>query len=196
VLPAGARAAPGVTPGEAGMRPPSVRRAGPADSAGIARVHVRSWQAGYRGLLTGDELAGDSEAERDATWSGLMTDGGGPVVLVAENDAKIVGFCAVATPSRDPDAAHDVAEVAALYVDPSAWGTGVGRALMEVALEPLRAGPWLAVTLWVMSGNERAHGFYGRLGFTADGARRSDRAGSEVRLRASLEPSKGRGRTA
>jgi hypothetical protein len=29
----------------------SVRRAGPGDEAEVAGVHVRSWQAGYRGLL-------------------------------------------------------------------------------------------------------------------------------------------------
>ena len=179
-----------------GVDAPSVRRAALADAAAIARVHVRSWQAGYRGLLTGDELAGDSETERDATWRGLLSDEGGPIVWVAEHDEEVVGFCALATPSRDPDAAGDVAEVAALYVDPGAWRTGVGRALMDSALAPLRAGPWREVTLWVMVGNERAHRFYERFGFTADGARRSDRAGTEVRLRASLEPSRGRRRTA
>ena len=163
-----------------------VRRAVADDAGAIARVHVRSWRAGYRGLLTGDELDGPCEAEREAMWRELLADGGGPGVLVAEHDEGVVGFCAVAVPSRDPDAGRDVAEIAALYVDPSAWRAGVGGALMDQALSLVRAGPSVAMTLWVMSGNERAHRFYARFEFVADGARRSDRAGTEVRLRAPL----------
>ncbi|HEY1568800.1 MAG TPA: GNAT family N-acetyltransferase [Solirubrobacteraceae bacterium] len=167
--------------------PLSVRRAAVADAGAIARVHVRSWQAGYRGLLSGGELEGPPEAQREAIWREVLEQEGGPVVLVAEHDEAIVGFCAVATQSRDADAAGDVAEIGALYVEPRAWRAGVGRALIDEALKPLRSGPWREVTLWVMSGNERAHRFYERAGFSADGARRSDRAGTEVRLRASLE---------
>lgn len=174
----------------------TVRPAVLADAGAIARVHVRSWQAGYAGLLAGDELEGPSEAQRDAMWREVLGDGGGLIVSVAEHDDAIVGFCAVAAPSCDTDAAGDVAEIRALYIDPSAWRTGAGRALMEEALETLRGGPWDEVTLWVMAGNERAHRFYGQFGFTADGERRSDRAGTEVRLRASLERWSGRDRTA
>jgi GNAT superfamily N-acetyltransferase len=166
----------------------TVRPAVLADTGAIASVHVRSWQAGYAGLLAGDQLRGPSEAQRDAMWHEVLGGGGGLIVSVAEHDDAIVGFCAVAAPSSDTDAAGDVAEVRALYVDPSAWRTGAGRALMEAALEALRAGSWREVTLWVMDGNERAHRFYGQFGLTADGARRSDRAGTEVRLRAPLKP--------
>lgn len=165
----------------------SVRPAVLDDAGAIARVHVRSWQVGYAGLLAGDQLEGPSEAQRDAMWRELLSDLGGLIVFVAAHDDAIVGFCTVAAPSRDADAAGDVAEIGALYVDPSAWRTGAGRALMAEALRPLHAGPWREVTLWVMSGNERAHRFYERFGFTADGAQRSDRAGTEVRQRASLE---------
>jgi GNAT superfamily N-acetyltransferase len=178
-----------VSEGLTETRPPLTVRPAVLDDAGaIARVHVRSWQAGYAGLLAGDQLQGPSEAQRDAMWREVLGDGAGLIVSVAEHGDAIVGFCAVAAPGRDLDAAGDVAEIGALYVDPSAWRTGAGRALMAAALAPLRAGPWREVTLWVMSGNERAHRFYGQFGFTADGAQRSDRAGTEVRLRASLEP--------
>jgi ribosomal protein S18 acetylase RimI-like enzyme len=166
---------------------PNVRHASVADAGAIARVHVRSWRAGYRGLLTGSELEGPSEEQRETIWREVLQEEGGPVVLVAEHEAAIAGFCATAAPSRDADAARDVAEIGALYVDPGAWRAGIGRALMDEALRALRAGPWREVTLWVMSGNEPAHRFYQRFGFTADGGRRSDRAGTEVRLRAPLE---------
>lgn len=168
--------------------PAIIRRAIAADAGAVARVHVRSWRAGYRGLLSGEELAGPSEAQRDTMWQGLLEQEAGPTVFVAEVDDAIVGFCAVATPSHDADVGHDVAEIDALYVDPVAWRTGVGRALLREALGSLRDGPWREMTLWVMSDNERAHRFYGQFGWVADGRQRSDRAGTEVRLRASLEP--------
>jgi hypothetical protein len=33
-----------------------VRAAIPDDAAGVAKVHVRAWQVGYRGLLAGKDL--------------------------------------------------------------------------------------------------------------------------------------------
>jgi GNAT superfamily N-acetyltransferase len=40
-------------------------------------------------------------------------------------------------PSRDDDEEDRVAEIGAIYVHPDAWRTGIGRALMDVALGDL-----------------------------------------------------------
>src|SRR5215207_562222 len=97
----------------------------------------------------------------------------------------VVGFCAVAAPSRDEDADDDVAEIAAICVDPDAWRVGVGRALMDVALADLRADGWRWVTLWVLAENHPARDFYARFGFEPDGAEMTheSRREKEVRLR-------------
>jgi GNAT superfamily N-acetyltransferase len=70
-------------------------------------------------------------------------------------------------------------------VHPDAWRTGIGRALMDVALGDLRAAGWRWVTLWVLAENQQARAFYARFGFPPDGAEMTDeRSGEkEIRLR-------------
>ena len=58
----------------------------------------------------------------------------------------------------------------AIYLAPTAWSTGAGRALMDTALAGLRAGGYRRVVLWVLTGNARARRFYGKAGFAPDGA--------------------------
>jgi L-amino acid N-acyltransferase YncA len=145
-----------------------VRRAVPADARAIAEVHVRSWQAGYRGLMPDDVLDGLSVAEREPRWRDGLSDGS--TVFVAEKDGELIGFCGLSEPSRDEDAGEGVAEVASIYIDPRAWRAGAGRALMDVALGHLRAGGWREATLWVLRENQGALDFYAAHGFRPDGA--------------------------
>jgi GNAT superfamily N-acetyltransferase len=136
-----------------------------------------------------DELLdGLSVAEREEAWREALTADESSEVYVAVDDGAVVGFCAVATPSRDSDAADRTAEIGAIYVRPDVWRTGVGRALMDVALRDLQAGGWRWVTLWVLAKNQQARGFYGRFGFEPDGAEMAhERSGeTEVRLRGSI----------
>ncbi len=162
-----------------------VRQAVPEDASAIAAVHVGSWQAAYRGLLPDELLDGLSAAQREVTWREAMTGDARPAVYVAVVDGAVVGFCAVAAPGRDSDVADDTAEIGAIYVDPGLWRTGVGRALMDVALRDLRADGWRWVTLWVLAENEPAREFYARFGFEPDGAELTHEpsGGKEVRLR-------------
>ncbi len=51
-----------------------------------------------------------------------------------------------------------------LYLDRSAWGTGLASGLLELAL-PDRADAYL----WIVEGNDRAQRFYARHGFLGDG---------------------------
>jgi RimJ/RimL family protein N-acetyltransferase len=165
-----------------------VRQAVPEDAAAIATVHVGSWQAAYRGLMPDALLDGLSVTQREVTWRDALSDDQGPAVYVAVQDGAVVGFCAVAAPGRDSDAADDSAEIGAIYVDPGLWRTGVGRALMDVALRDLRAGGWRSVTLWVLAENHQARHFYARLGFEPDGAEMTHEpsGGTEVRLRGAI----------
>ena len=109
-------------------------------------------------------------------------------VYVAVEDGVVVGFRAVAAPSRDDDAEDGVAEIGAIDAEPDVWRTGVGRALMDVALADLRGGGWRWVTLWVLAENRQARDFYARFGFGPDGAEVAHEGSGEkeVRLRGSI----------
>jgi GNAT superfamily N-acetyltransferase len=166
-----------------------VRRAVPADSRAIAAIHVRAWQVAYRGLVPDDLVAGLSAERREVFWREAAAGGDGthPVFVAVGNDA-LLGFCATAVPSRDQDTGEDVAEIAAIYVSPDVWGSGVGTGLMDAALSEVRARGCHSVTLWVLADNRLARDFYARFGFAPEGAETIHEASgqTEVRLRASL----------
>lgn len=52
-----------------------VRRATPADAAGMAKVHVESWRETYRGVMSDDVLDDpDFVARRERFWEAALTD--------------------------------------------------------------------------------------------------------------------------
>jgi GNAT superfamily N-acetyltransferase len=62
-----------------------------------------------------------------------------------------------------------VGEVHTIYLDPAVWGTGAGAALLDAALDEMRAAAYRSATLWTLGTNERARRFYERRGWRADG---------------------------
>lgn len=138
-----------------------LRPAVPADAPAVARVHVRAWQAGYRGLMPAEYLDGLRPEDRAARYTFGRPDG--PRTTVALLDGTIVGFSTINGPL-----------LAALNVDPDAWSRGVGRALIAQARADLAAAGVTEANLWVLVGNTRAERFYTRDGWTTDGTRRSE----------------------
>lgn len=152
----------------------TVRVARPADAAGIGLVHVRSWQAAYRGHFPQDFLDNLDPVQRGEGWRRQLDLGLGPdqVLLVSEIATKVVGFVN-AGPCRDEDA-DGRGEIYALYVLPELWGRGLGRELMAAALDALAGLGFEEVTLWVLEGNHRARRFYEAGGWSVDGATKTD----------------------
>jgi ribosomal protein S18 acetylase RimI-like enzyme len=166
----------------------SLRQVARTDRDEIAAVHVNAWLVGYRGIVSDELLDGLTVEQATATWSDWLGAAELPPVTVAVRDGVLVGFCWVATPSRDEDADERVAEVTVLNVRPDAWRSGVGTALMHDALDRFRSDGWRAVTLWLADGNQRAQSFYEHLGFELDGgAGLHDGTGArKVRMRLEL----------
>jgi GNAT superfamily N-acetyltransferase len=148
-----------------------LRRAEPADALAVAEVHVRSWQAAYRGLLPDDYLDGLRPEERAERYTFGDRAPDRPATIVAVDRRVICGF-ATTGPSHD-DATRS-GELYALYVDPDHWGTGVGRALVAAARGHLVRQAFDAARLWVLAGNTRAERFYLADGWRPDGSRRTD----------------------
>jgi tRNA threonylcarbamoyl adenosine modification protein YeaZ/ribosomal-protein-alanine acetyltransferase len=67
----------------------------------------------------------------------------------------------------------DEGEIANLAVAPDAWGTGIGRALLDASIEAARARKLKAVYLEVRDSNAPARHLYGSRGFVEIGRRRS-----------------------
>jgi len=141
-----------------------IRRATADDARGIAEVHTRAWQVAYRHLFPPEALDAISVDEREERWRQNLADDD-VEVLVAEEDGRVAAWATVG-PSRDLDCDG---ELYGIYAAPEAWGGGAGGAVMERALEELRARFQEAI-LWVLSDNPRARRFYEKHGWTLDGA--------------------------
>jgi [ribosomal protein S18]-alanine N-acetyltransferase len=67
----------------------------------------------------------------------------------------------------------DEGEIANLAVAPAAWGTGIGRALLDASIAEASTRRLKAVYLEVRDSNARARHLYGSRGFVEIGRRRS-----------------------
>ena len=155
----------------AGFRVVSIREAVLDDAPAIAEVHVASWRWAYWGQLPDETLDALDVAEREARWREAIADSS-TNVIVAVVDGAIVGFVS-AGPTDDDDASPGTAELYAIYLEERAAGQGVGRALLERAVDGMRTAGFSQASLWVLDSNERGRRFYEQAGWAWDGKRSS-----------------------
>lgn len=153
----------------------TIRRAEVGDARAMAGIQLAAWRAVDDAVVPDELLDGVPMATRIAQWTERLSEGGAQGLLAVAPEP--VGFATVT----------GAGELAALFVAPERWGTGVGSALLEAALDRLRTRGAATVTVWHLEGNDRALRFYARHGFSPDGARRAEpRLGPHVRLRREL----------
>lgn len=144
----------------------------PGDEHEVAEVHVRSWQAAYRGLLPDAYLDALRPGDRARRYTFSGADPGAPETVVAVDGEVICGFATIGEP-RSGEAAG-TGELFAIYVHPAWWGRGAGRSLIQDARRRLVSHGASNGVLWVLAGNLRAQRFYRLDGWTETGTRRQD----------------------
>lgn len=143
-----------------------MREAEARDAEPMADVRVEAWRTAYRDFIPSEYLE-SLEFELDTKRhlaENLTNTPPGVHLWVAESDREVVAYC-VTGPS--PDGPGDGA-VYDLFVAPRIWRQGVGRQLLNHAVNHLRQEGFSEATLWVFEGNEQAAKFYGALGWVAD----------------------------
>jgi GNAT superfamily N-acetyltransferase len=141
-----------------------IRLARGDDAPAVETIRIGAWRVAYRDILPPADL--DAMPVDPSRWRARFdSPPQGWTTFVAERDSSVIGFAAVG-PSRDE---QDVGELYAIYVDPGAWSTGAGRALIVKAEEQLARAYSLA-TLWVLTANPRARRFYELAGWHPDGS--------------------------
>ena len=143
------------------------------DADEIARVHVASWRAAYRGQIPDEVLDGLDVTERQRMWREVLRLEHVDVWVVGR---PVVGFLSLAAPSAASPPGSPRAELSALYLLPDAWRRGIGRRLVEAARARAIERRCGSITLWVLRENVIARRFYEAVGFTVDGRERVDTA--------------------
>lgn len=150
-----------------------IRDAVPADANAIARVRIRSWQAGYAGIVPDQVLADMTAGPNPRLERRLRDPTKDSPILVSEVDGVVTGFVnagpyRVAQHPGQLDPAQG-GEIYAIYVDPGHWGNGAGGLLLAEAVARLRRAGLAPIRLWVLADNDRSRRFYEHHGFGGDG---------------------------
>jgi GNAT superfamily N-acetyltransferase len=156
----------------------SLRPATALDADLIASIHAASWQATYRGLLPDAFLDGEVTRERAAYWQARLNAPGAERrnVVIAERAGEPIGFACV---ERQPDSAWGVL-LDNLHALPGHQGIGVGKLLMQAAVDWTRAQGESRLYLYVLEGNTPAIGFYERQGWKFAGAEPDHMGGVDI----------------
>jgi ribosomal protein S18 acetylase RimI-like enzyme len=163
----------------------NLRLATSGDTAVLAEIFVAAWRRGYPGIVPERVLATIDLASA----SEIIGEPGGqrPVVTaLAELTGVAVGYIQY---GPDAEAADDhTGYVAALYVHPDHVGQGVGRRLLNHAIDELSRQGRDQVRLWVFADNKRAAGLYTSAGFLPDGAELTDPRWQTRQIRMRRDP--------
>lgn len=138
------------------------------EAAALARVHVDSWHAAYRGLVPDSVLQRFTYEWRTERFRESLA-AGSEETYVIEVDGRVAGFLTLGN-CRDSDAdPARTGEIWGIYLAPQYWRRGIGTRALQAGERVLRSRGYEEATLWVLEGNEQARGFYEAMGFQLDG---------------------------
>jgi len=146
-----------------------VRPATTEDARGIAEVHVRSWQAAYRGLYPQDKLDAmsvDDAEVRQRQWLGDDR-AATAATLVVEDRRRVVGFATLAKVASE-DRGGPAGELHGIYLHPDGWRQGTGTLLWQEVEQVAQAAGWKWLFVRVFTANARARRFYEAMGCVGD----------------------------
>ena len=155
--------------------PFTIRRAAVEDADAIGAVHVRAWQAAYRGVMPDKYLDGLRVQDRADGWRRHLTTlrSDQKVLVVVVDCDRVVGF-AILGCERGSDTSQDVGELYAINLDPEVWDRGIGRALLRRATDELAEAGYAEAVLWVVPQNQRARHLYESEGWIDNNVKRDD----------------------
>jgi ribosomal protein S18 acetylase RimI-like enzyme len=159
----------------------TIRRARSDDAIEIANVHDAAWRDAYRGIIPGRELERMIARRGSRWWRSAIKRGSR--ISVLEFDESVGGYCSYGR-NRVPSLPFQ-GEIFELYLAPEFQGLGFGRRLFQAACADLADYGYGSVVVWALADNERALGFYERLGGKIVSQAR-ERFGNEVRERVAL----------
>lgn len=167
----------------------TVRPARLHESEALAETAIAAWREGFRGIVP--EEVDPALAWRPERIAARLrgTNADGSEILAAEIGGEVRGLALIGS-NQDRSGGADHGEIIALYVHPSRWRHGVGRALVEAALARLARWGFADAIVWTLADSPRNLAFYEALGFERDGAtQRRPSFGSplEVRFRIDLD---------
>lgn len=132
-----------------------IRQAKEEDVMQIAEILVEDWQTAYRGIMDDDFLDSLSAAQRYQIEIGRYRK-----YVVAADGNEILGY---AWTEETKDDAADC-EIIALYVRYAKRKSGIGRALMQHAMDDFKKAGKKTMIVWCLKENHESRKFYEKMG--------------------------------
>ena len=143
------------------MRVLTIRPAVPADAPRLVALDLATWSP---------QVSPGAPSAQDADFfAGRAPDD----VLVADLDGSVAGYVLLRHPTSHESNRH-VLMIGGLAVDPAAQRQGVGRRLVEAAIEESARRGARRLTLRVLGGNPGAQALYASCGFVVEGVLRQE----------------------
>ena len=142
-----------------------IRAADRQDAAGLGLIGAATFLETFAGILDGDAIIAHCLREHaPSAYEEYL--GGGAAAWLAETNAGAapVGYALVAA-AKLPGAQRGDLELKRIYTLSRFHGSGLGRGLMEAAIDHAQALGAPRLLLGVYAGNARALAFYARNGF-------------------------------
>ena len=139
-----------------------IRAAQISDACGIAKVHFAAMQSTYRDLMPDDFLASRTLEERIAKWNETF-ESDYDILLVAEFEGNIVGFCGGAKNEHEGTKDKYQYELKKIYILKEFQGQGLGKMLIDEFVNKVRELGYNSMLLWVLRSNPYRR-FYDKLG--------------------------------
>ncbi len=140
----------------------------------ISCLYAESWRAAYRDILDPEYLAALSD---DGWIRHLRADlRKEAMIWLAFEGQQLVGVSTCQISGEN--GYQGWGEIISLYLRPTFWRQGIGRQLMQKALASLWELECRDVYLWVLVDNNRARGFYEKMGFQPSSDIRACRIGN------------------
>ncbi|MCM1505844.1 MAG: GNAT family N-acetyltransferase [Ruminococcus flavefaciens] len=122
----------------------------------------KSWKSGYKGILPQDYL----ESIPVGRWAESVNRNGMHNLVAIEN-GHIIGTCGFCRSRWEKYS--DYGEIVSVYFLPEYTGKGLGKCLLDRAVEELEKMGYKSIILWVLEENFKARRFYEKNGFIFSG---------------------------
>ena len=138
-----------------------------SDAKQLAKIKVDTWKTTYKGIIPDkflNELSYEKEEERFKKF--LKNPGSNKFIIVYENEktSEIISYMWFGVPKEDEDNNYDQ-EIYALYVLKDYQKGGIGREMINFAIERLKKTGNTSLILWTLKKNLNARSFYQKIGF-------------------------------
>ena len=149
------------------------------DLISLAEIQTLSWKSAFSDILSSNTLNKYTDFDKCLKiLENAYNSGNGYLYIGSINEKP----CAELFWCRGTELERS-AEIVALHSIPESWGCGVGKAIMDKAVEDIFNNGFEKAYLWVFERNKRARRFYEKYGFIADGTSRISTFDKAVEVR-------------